>query len=69
MKYPTPAELRVDGLHAVTIQSRDGKYVAYGHGIYPPDSVLPGRNRKIFLGNFRTVFEACNAFPQAFVAR
>ena len=67
MNYPTPDELRADGLHAVTIQHRDGKYVAYGHGVYSSDSELPGHNRKIFLGNFKTAFEACKAFPQAFV--
>ena len=66
MKYPGSAELRADGLHAVTIQCRDGKHVVYGHGVYSPDSVLPGHNRKIFLANFKTVFEACAAFPQAF---
>lgn len=65
MSYPTLAELKAELLDAVTIEYRNAKYVAYGHGVYPPDSVLAGRNRAISLGDFKTIFAAREAFPFA----
>lgn len=51
--------------HNYTIEPEFDKFVVFGHGEYPEDSVLAGQYARGAVDTFDTLEEAQKAYPQA----
>lgn len=51
--------------HSHTIESEGRRFVVFGHGEYPEESVLAGQYARCAVQSFDTLAEAQEAYPKA----